>query len=108
MKIISTKTNKTLKIELVGELDHHAARNAIMRIGQSIDFELPEKTILNLSGLSFMDSSGIAVIINIYRRMQELGGAFEISDVPTQANKVINAAGLNKIIKISEEKSLVI
>lgn len=107
MKIITTKANNTLKIELIGELDHHAARNAIKKIGQSIDLDLPQKTILNLAGLNFMDSSGIAVIINIFRRMQELSGDFEITDVPTQAGRVISAAGLDKIIKISTEKTLV-
>ena len=106
MKIISTKDGVTLTVQLLGELDHHAARNAIMHLGNTIDLELPGKTILDLSGLSFMDSSGIAVIINLFRRMQELGGDFEISKVPVQAEKVINAAGLNKIIKINTEKKI--
>lgn len=106
MKIISTKEGSSLTIELAGELDHHAARNAIIRIGEIIDFELPRKAVLNLSALTFMDSSGIAVIINIYRRMQELDGVFEICSVPAQAYKVINAAGLNRIIPINTEKPL--
>lgn len=102
MKIISKTIGSNLTIELHGELDHHAARNAILKIGQTIDAQLPEKTILSLSHLSFMDSSGIAVIINIYRRMQELDGAFEISDISPQAQKIFLAAGLNKVIKIKE------
>ncbi len=103
MKIISTKDKTNLTVEFAGELDHHAARSAINRIGEIIDFELPHKTVLDLSALTFMDSSGIAVIINIYRRMQELDGEFEISNVPAQALKVINAAGLNRIITINSE-----
>lgn len=106
MKIISTKDKNSLTVEFAGELDHHAARSAIVRIGEIIDFELPQKTVLKLSSLTFMDSSGIAVIINIYRRMQELDGEFEISSVPAQALKVINAAGLNKIIKINTENTV--
>ena len=106
MKIISTKDKNNLTVEFVGELDHHAARSAIVRIGEIIDFELPQKTVLNLSSLTFMDSSGIAVIINIYRRMQELDGEFEISSVPAQALKVINAAGLNRIIKINTKNTV--
>jgi len=106
MKIISTKEKGTLLIELSGELDHHAARNAILRLGQLIDYELPTKTILDLSSLTFMDSSGIAVIINLYRRMQEIDGIFEISKVPAQAYKVITAAGLNKIMTINASAPL--
>ena len=101
MKIISTKENGRLTIEFVGELDHHAARSAIMRIGQLIDMELPQNTVLNLSALSFMDSSGIAVIINLFRRMQELDGSFSISHVTPQAYKVLSAAGITKLIPTS-------
>lgn len=108
MKIISTKDKTNLTVMFVGELDHHAARSAIIRIGEIIDFELPQKTVLNLSELTFMDSSGIAVIINIYRRMQEVDGTFEITSVPAQALKVINAAGLNKLIPINTENKVII
>ena len=102
MKIISKSSGSTLIIELHGELDHHAAGNAIKKIGQTIDCELPYKTILSLSNLAFMDSSGIAVIINIFRRMQDIGGLFEISDMSNQAQKIFLAAGLNKVIKTKE------
>lgn len=102
MRIISTKSAGLLRIALEGELDHHAARNANVRIGQLVDIELPHKTVLNLSGLGFMDSSGIAVIINLYRRMQELGASLTIEEVPTQAYKVLNAAGINRIIPMEK------
>lgn len=98
MKIISTRTDGILTIALAGELDHHAARSGIARIGQLIDIELPHRTVLDLSQLSFMDSSGIAVIVNLYRRMQELDGSLDIVEAPNQAYKVIHAAGLDRMI----------
>lgn len=102
MRILSTKRDGELKIALEGELDHHAAKSAIIRIGQLIDIELPRKVILDFSALSFMDSSGIAVIINTYRRMNELDGSFVITNVPNQAFKVINAAGINRMIQVDK------
>ncbi|NLG53693.1 MAG: STAS domain-containing protein [Clostridiales bacterium] len=105
MKIISTKREGELKIAFEGELDHHAARSALSRISQLIDIELPRKLVLDLSSLSFMDSSGIAIIVHSYRRMNELEGSLVISNVPGQAYKVLSAAGINRIIQV--DKALV-
>lgn len=98
MRIISMKDEGTLRIALEGELDHHAARSAITRIGGLIDIELPRSVVFNFKGLSFMDSSGIALIIHTYRRLTELSAKLVIEDVPPQAYKVLNAAGINKMI----------
>ena len=91
MKIISTKREGELKIAFEGELDHHAARSALSRISQLIDIELPRKLVLDLSSLSFMDSSGIAIIVHSYRRMNELEEAL-LFHVPGQV-QMLSAAG---------------
>ena len=104
MKITSIKDKETLLISLAGELDHHAAKASILRIGQMIDYELPTRAVLDLSGLMFMDSSGIAVIINIYRRIRELDASFEVINVPKQAFKVLAAAGLERMIPIKAKE----
>lgn len=92
------KDEGTLRIALEGELDHHAARSAISRIGGLIEIELPRTVVFNFKGLNFMDSSGIALVVHTYRRMTELSGKLIIEDVPPQAYKVLNAAGINRMI----------
>ena len=57
-----------LTIYLAGELDHHEARGAIRSIDELLDEYLPRDCVLDMSGLSFMDSSGIALIIRMSRR----------------------------------------
>ena len=104
MKIISTKREGELKIAFEGELDHHAARSALSRISQLIDIELPRKLVLDLSSLSFMDSSGIAIIVHSYRRMNELEEAL-LFPCPRTVYKVLSAAGINRIIQV--DKALV-
>lgn len=59
-----------LTIYLAGELDHHEARGAIRSIDELLDEYLPRDCVLDMSGLSFMDSSGIALIIRMSRRMK--------------------------------------
>ena len=101
MKIKAHCESGRLKISLEGELDHHAARAAVSAIEKSIDDYLPRSCTLDLSRLSFMDSSGIAVILKTYRRMNEIEGRFCVEDVQNQPLRVLDAAGIDRIINIT-------
>ena len=101
MNITSKRDGGELSIFLSGELDHHAARCAIPEISKIIDSELPLKLIFDMSGISFMDSSGIAIVIGGYKKATALGGEFSVINVPNQAYKVFLAAGICKIINIT-------
>lgn len=98
MRIISTKEDGFLSISLEGELDHHAARGAISRIANLIDVELPMNVTLNLKGLSFMDSSGIALVLHTWRRLNDFQAHLKLENVPNQSYKVLNAAGIPRLI----------
>lgn len=71
-----------------GELDHHGARNALRELELSIDAALPKKLVLDLAGVTFMDSSGIALILRAQQRMQLLDGSLLVRNVPQQARRV--------------------
>ena len=101
MRITSTKEAEGLAISLEGELDHHAAKSAISRIANIIDVELPMNVTLDLKGLSFMDSSGIALILHTYRRLSDFSARLKIENVPSQGYKVLNAAGIPRLIPTS-------
>ena len=49
-----------------------------------------------------MDSSGIAIVINAVRRMREIGGKIRLQNIPAQPYKVLEAAGMAKLIEIPE------
>ena len=64
------------------------------------------KLTLDFSGVSFMDSSGIAVVMRALKRMRAMGGSAAIKSVPPQAKKVFTAAGIFRIVPLEEgEKS---
>ena len=92
--------DKLLTIALTGEIDHHSARQMIEQLGEKIDQYLPASCVLDFQGVSFMDSSGIAVVLNTRRRMAELGGTVCLQNVAQQPMKVLTAAGIEKIAKI--------
>ena len=105
MNISATRTEGEVRIFLNGELDHHSARFAIPEISRVIDTELPLSLILDFSGISFMDSSGIAIVIGSYKKATALGADFMVENVPKQAHKVFSAAGICKLINISSVDS---
>ena len=90
-----------MRAALLGELDHHTARSVIKEIAVRIDAYLPRECVIDMAGVTFMDSSGIAVVLKIYRQMNEIGGRTWIENVPPQPLKVLDASGIERIIRIT-------
>ena len=97
MNLTSYVQDRQLTIALRGEIDHHAALSA------KIDLYLPLRCILDFRDVTFMDSSGIAVVIHTLRRMNTLQGRLLLQNIPPQPYKVLRAAGIEKITEIREE-----
>ena len=98
MEIHSKEQERKLTIYLKGELDHHGAKYAMEEIGFAMDAALPKCVLLDFSEVSFMDSSGIAVVLKVHRRISSSGGTVSILNTLPQVKKVFDAAGLGRII----------
>ena len=98
MSVICTQENRTLTAALSGELDHHAAKAIMAELERQIDAARPRLLVLDLDGLTFTDSSGIAVLLRMWRHMAQLGGTMKVIRTPRQADKVFRAAGLQRLI----------
>ena len=59
------------------EPDHHGAKGLLTKLEREIEASLPSELVLNFSGITFMDSAGIAVALRGWQRMRELGGCVE-------------------------------
>ncbi len=105
MNLTSFLQDKHLTIALKGEIDHHSAKNTMRVVGNKIDLYLPVVCVLDFKEVTFMDSSGIAIIISALRRMRELGGKLLVQNVPQQPMKVLHTSGIEQIVQI-EERSL--
>ena len=92
--------NRQLTIRLGGELDHHAAKNLMDSIDRLLEQHLPAKTFLDLGELTFMDSSGIAVVLRVKRRMEALSGSLMVINIPRQAARVLETAGLARYVNL--------
>ena len=59
---------------LIGEIDHHSAAVIREKIDNTISFKKPQHLILDFKNVSFMDSSGIGLVMGRYRLMQGFRG----------------------------------
>ena len=102
MHLTSYLQDGRLTVSLTGEIDHHCAKQYISAITAKLEAYMPKLCILDFQEVAFMDSSGIAVVINTLRQMQTMGGELMISGLTAQPMRVFQAAGINKLVKIKE------
>ena len=99
MPVICKEEGRGLRALVEGGLDHHGARAVMEALDRGIDAARPRELTLDLKGLSFTDSSGIAVLLRAHRRMSQVQGGLRVVNTPAQADKVFQAAGLGRIIQ---------
>ena len=99
MPVTCKEDKRHLMAQVAGELGHHGARSVMEELDRRIDQARPRELTLDLSGLTFTDSSGIAVLLRTYRRMAQSQGSMRVVNTPAQAGKVFKAAGLERIIR---------
>ena len=88
-------------LRLTGEIDHHRAGELMRQLESQLDLESPRQVELDMSGVTFMDSSGIALLLRLYRTLSMTGRKLQVVQVPKQPGKVLKAAGLERMFSIS-------
>ena len=95
-----TRDGGVITAYVSGEIDHHNAKSARRRIDRELETSSPEELILDLSAVSFMDSSGLGLILGRYTKARDLGVEFSVRN-PTEATmKILSLAGGERLITI--------
>ena len=94
-----------LTVALNGEIDHHCAKAYIQAISAKIEAYTPDVCILDFQDVSFVDSSGIAVVINALRSMTQIEGRLLLTGIAQQPMRVFRASGIDKLVEIREAVS---
>ncbi len=102
MQLTSFLQNGQLTVALDGEIDHHRAKSYIQSIESKIEIYTPTICVLDFRDVTFMDSSGIAVVINALRAMARIEGELLLAGLSEQPMKVFRASGIDKLVKIKE------
>ena len=92
-----SESEDTVTAYLTGDIDHHSARNIREDIDAFIQMKKPSLLRLDFSGVSFMDSSGIGLIMGRYRLMSLYGGTVKVVNVPEGLAKMMNLSGLSAL-----------
>ena len=105
MKFTSFLEDGRLTVALTGEIDHHCAKAYIQSIAAKIETYTPNVCILDFRDVSFVDSSGIAVVINALRNMAQIEGKLMLTGMASQPMRVFRASGIDKLVEIKEAVS---
>ena len=79
---------------LSGEIDHHWAAILREEIDERVRSRSPAKLILDFSGVTFMDSSGIGLILGRHRLVSSLGGVVIVQKAPREIKRMLSIAGI--------------
>ena len=105
MHISSQYADGVLIIGLFGELDHHTALQTFQETRILLDKYLPRSCVLDLSGLAFMDSSGVAYILRLRKLLRLTGAALQLLQPAEQPERVILASGLDRLVSVHYQES---
>ena len=100
----TVRRGDVLEITLFGEIDHHSAVGMRTEMDTKILEEHPSKTILDLSAIEFMDSSGLGLIMGRYALMQRLGGELTVRNPNERLCKIFELAGLGRMVTIEMDE----
>ena len=86
---------QAVTVVVEGELDLHSA-SVLRSVLNEAEEAGPDRVVLDLGGLTFIDSAGIGVLVGALRRLEARGGTLTVVDVPNAIRRVFDVTHLSK------------
>ncbi|MFY9423442.1 MAG: anti-sigma factor antagonist, partial [Bacillota bacterium] len=101
MSVESKQDRECLVVRVSGELDLRTAGELKSEVDPVLE-RAPERpvVVLDLSDVSFMDSSGMGAILGRYRTVSQMGGKLVVCGLTPQLRKLFELTGLMRIIPV--------
>ncbi len=90
----------TLTLSLPAEIDHHSAKPVREETDRWIAKLRPESVVIDFSGVKFMDSSGIGLILGRYNKVAPYGGRVIVECADRRTLQLLRLAGVQKLVEI--------
>lgn len=87
---------------LAGEIDHHSVKEMRKEIDEALTRVYPKELVIDFSGVSFMDSSGIGLVMGRYKLLEPMGGVLIIRGLTPPLRRVMKLAGIEKLAQIED------
>ncbi|GAE36752.1 anti-sigma F factor antagonist [Halalkalibacter akibai] len=104
LRIDLEQKGSVLLVRLEGELDHHTAEELRGQVEQILANGSVKHIVLNLELLSFMDSSGLGVILGRYKQVKANGGEMVVCAISSSVKRLFEMSGLFKIIRLEDSE----
>lgn len=105
LRIEMETKHEVLVVRLQGELDHHTAEDLRTKVDEVLRSSQVRHVILSLADLTFMDSSGIGVILGRYKQIQGRSGEMVVCSINPTIYRIFEMSGLFKVIKFRENET---
>ncbi|MCG7406351.1 anti-sigma F factor antagonist [Paenibacillus sp. ACRRX] len=89
---------------LRGELDHHTSELVRIQLDEAIQRGQINHVVLSLKDLTFMDSSGLGVILGRYKLIKAKGGRMVVCDMNPAVSRLFELSGLFKIVSVYDNE----
>lgn|SRR5699024_5550021 len=93
-----------LIVRLEGEIDHHEAKHLRKTWQEHLSHQHIQHVIVNVEQVSFMDSSGIGVLLGRYKEIAQRGGEMVICSLTEPIQRIFDLSGLFKIVRVQEDE----
>lgn len=104
MGVQINSSNGVLTAYISGEIDHHSAPALRGKIDEVIRSTRPREVRLDFYNVTFMDSSGVGLVMGRYRMVRDYGGHVQVMNLSDSAYKVMNLSGLSKLMTVSKRE----
>lgn len=89
--------NNVLTAYIEGEIDHDSAAKIRTKLDGAAQSLKPRVMCLDFSGVSFMDSSGVGLVMGRYRQMKLIGGSLKVTNIPDRMYRIFAMSGLESL-----------
>lgn len=103
MKLHYNIESGQLLVRLDGEIDHHCAGLMRTEVDAAIYAHAPRTLVLDFQDVTFMDSSGIGLIMGRYKILQPLGGEIVLLHPAPHIKRVLQLAGMERLARITHK-----
>ncbi len=100
MELFFKRKGKTILILVSGEIDHHTSTTLRLQTENALSQIGGKNIIFDFSQVTFMDSSGIGMLIGRYKQLQALNGRIAIACANEKIGEIIRLAGLKDILPV--------
>ena len=105
MSVKTETKGRVLTAYLEGEIDHHTAPEMREAIDDALSSsESCETLVLDFLDVSFMDSSGVGLVMGRYRYATTLGKKVRVDNLDDRNYKIMQMSGIEKIAEINRKE----